>query len=113
MRYRSRMGMEDHFDKIADAELRYLERALGECDPDELEVELSQGVLTLTFSDEQRLVINSHHAAGEIWMAAFRQAWHFAPREEGGQVVWRTAKEELRATLLRLLTEKLGHPVKL
>jgi CyaY protein len=101
------------FDKIADAELHYLEGALGEIDPDELEVELSQGVLTLTFSDGDRLVINSHRAAGEIWMAAFRQAWHFAPKKEAGGFTWRTANDELRSTLERLLAGKLGHAVML
>src|SRR5437868_4458311 len=106
------MAMEDHFDRIADAELRHLEKALGEADPDELEVDLAQGVLTLTLADGEKVVINSHHAAGEIWMAAFRQAWHFAPHEEHGKVQWRTAKDELRSTLARLLVEKLGHPVK-
>jgi CyaY protein len=107
------MSMEDHFDRIADAELRHLEKTLGELDPDELEVELSQGVLTLTLADEQKVVINSHHAAGEIWMAAFRQAWHFAPHEEeGGRVAWRTAKDELRSTLARVLAERLGHAVR-
>ena len=29
------MGMQDHFDLIADAELRFLEGKLGELDPDE------------------------------------------------------------------------------
>jgi CyaY protein len=106
------MAMQDHFDMIADAELRALERALGELDPDELEVELSQGVLTCSFSDGQKLVVNSHHAAGQIWMAAFRRAWHFSPREDGaGKVEWRTDREELRSTLRTLLEEKLGHPV--
>ncbi len=107
------MGMEDHFDQIADAELRHLEKALGDLDPDEVDVELSQGVLTLTLADGQRVVVNSHHAAGEIWMAAFRQAWHFAPREQEGRVEWRTTNEELRSTLKRLLSERLGHEVQL
>jgi CyaY protein len=107
------MGMQDHFDIIADAELRHLERALGEFDPDELEVELSQGVLTLTLADDSKIVVNSHHAAGEIWMAAYRQAWHFAPKEEGGRVEWRTAKDELRTTLARILGEKLHREVAL
>jgi CyaY protein len=105
------MGLEDHFDKIADAELRHLEKALGELDPDELEVELSQGVLTCTFGDGQKLIINSHHAAGQIWMAAFRKAWHFSPHESADQVEWRTEAEELRATLRALLSERLGHQV--
>ncbi len=107
------MGMMDHFDQIADTELRHLEKVLGDFDPDELEVELSQGVLTLTLADDSKIVVNSHHAAGEIWMAAYRQAWHFAPREEGGRVEWRTAKEELRATLSRILSEKLGREIRI
>jgi CyaY protein len=107
------MGMQDHFDQIADAELHFLEDKLGELDPDELEVELSQGVLTLTLADDAKIVVNSHHAAGEIWMAAFRQAWHFAPKEEDGKVEWRTSKDELRSTLSRILTDKIGHAVSL
>lgn len=107
------MGMQDHFDQIADAELRHLEQTLGDFDPDELDVELSQGVLTLTLADDSKIIINSHHAAGEIWMAAYRQAWHFAPHEEGGGVQWRTPKDdELRATLSRVLGEKLGREIR-
>src|SRR4051812_12485137 len=102
------MGLEDHFDKIADAELKQLEKVLGEIDPDELDVELSQGVLSCTFADGQKMVINSHHAAGQIWMAAFRTAWHFSPKEEGGKVLWRTEKDELRATVKRILKERIG-----
>ena len=107
------MGMMDHFDSIADAELRHLEQVLGEFDPDELDVELSQGVLTLTLADDSKIVVNSHHAAGEIWMAAYRQAWHFAPKEEAGRVEWRTAKDELRSTVAKVLSGRLGREVKL
>ncbi len=101
------------FDQIADHELRDLERLLLDVDPDELDVELAMGVLTLTFADGNKLVVNSHRAAGQIWMAAFRQAWHFSPREGVGRWSWHTEKDELRATLARVLTEKLGHPVQL
>jgi CyaY protein len=105
------MGLEDHFDRIADTELRNLETTLGDIDPDELEVELSQGVLTCTFADGQKLIINSHHAAGQIWMAAFRSAWHFSPREEGGRVTWHTERDELRSTVKRILRERLGRDI--
>jgi CyaY protein len=107
------MAMQDHFDKIADAELHYLEQTLGELDPDDVEVELSQGVLTLTLADDSEIVVNSHHAAGEIWMAAFRQAWHFAPHESAGRVEWRTTKDELRSTLKRVLDQHLGKSIRL
>jgi CyaY protein len=104
---------EAEFDAAADAELHALEASLSEIDPDELDVELSQGVLTLTFADDQKCIINSHRAAGQIWMAAFRTAWHFSPREEAGRLTWRTEKDELRATLARVIGERIGHPVKL
>jgi CyaY protein len=103
----------DHFDRIADAELRALDKLLGDFDPDELEAELSQGVLTCTFGDGQKLVINSHHAAGQIWVAAFRTAWHFSPVEAEGRVAWRTATDELRSTLARVIGERLGRSLSL
>jgi CyaY protein len=103
----------EHFDQIADKELHWLEQKFLDFDPDEVEVELSQGVLTLTLGDDSKIVVNSHHAAGEIWMAAYRQAWHFAPKEEGEGVRWRTSKDELHATLEHILSDKLGRKVQL
>jgi CyaY protein len=103
----------DLYDKIADAELHALEKSLGDIDPDELEVDLSQGVLTLEFSDGEKVIVNSHRAAGEIWMAAFRKAWHFGPSQEEGRWMWRTADAELRSTLKDVLSKKLGHDIKL
>jgi CyaY protein len=100
---------EDEFDRSADEELHALERALAELDPDEVDVELSQGVLTLTFADEQKLIINSHRAARQIWMAAFRTAWHFSPTPSG----WRTQTDELRSTLTKLLSEKLKRQIQI
>ncbi|MFI5289951.1 MAG: iron donor protein CyaY [Polyangia bacterium] len=105
------MSLEDEFDRIADAELRHLEKTLGVLDPDELEVELSQGVLTCTFAGGQKLIINSHHAARQIWMAAFRTAWHFSPHEVEGAVTWRTDKDELRDTLRKMVKDKLGREI--
>ena len=102
---------ETTFDRIAEAELRHLEAALSELDPDEVEAELASSVLTASFSDGQKLIINSHRAAGQIWMAAFRQAWHFSPVESGGRWAWRTATEELRETLAGVVGKRLGRPV--
>ena len=101
------------FDAIAEAELAALDGALGDFDPDELEAEPTPGVLTLTLGNGDKIVINSHRAAGEIWMAAFRHAWHFSPQHEGDRWVWRTARDELRTTLGKLLSERLGRAVEL
>ena len=67
----------------------------------------SDGVLRLDLRDGTRIVINSHRAAGQIWMAAVASAWHFDPGNDGQ---WKAAKsgEELRATLARLVRERIG-----
>ncbi len=102
---------EAEFDTAAAAELHALEAALSEIDPDELDVELSSGVLTLTLADDQKIVINSHRAAGQIWMAAFRTAWHFSPKQYENKLRWSTEKDELRGTLARVLAERLKRSI--
>ena len=100
------------FDNAARDELRNLEDAFEAIDPDDVEVSTSDGVLRLDLRDGTRIVINSHRAARQIWMAAVASAWHFDPAGEG---VWRAPKtgEELRPTLARLLQERIGLAVSL
>ncbi|HMY18371.1 MAG TPA: iron donor protein CyaY [Polyangium sp.] len=102
---------EAEFERVADDTLRALERALGEVDT--LEVDLQMGVLNIEFADGAKYVINSHRAAKQIWMAAERTAWHFDPRDQGS--VWRTSKDgaELWSTVEAVLSRKLGSPIQL
>jgi CyaY protein len=95
------------FDRVARDELRALEDAFEGIDPDDVEVSTSDGVLRLDLRDGTRIVINSHRAARQIWMAAVASAWHFDPSGAG---VWRAPKtgEELRPTLARLVKERIG-----
>lgn len=95
------------FDDVAREELRHLEDAFADIDPDDVEVSTSDGVLRLDLRDGTRIVINSHRAARQIWMAAVASAWHFDPIAPG---VWRSSKsgDELRPTLARLLQERIG-----
>lgn len=95
------------FDSVARDELTELENAFTNIDPDDVEVSTSDGVLRLDLRDGTRIVINSHRAARQIWMAAVASAWHFDPTGEGG---WRAPKtgEELRPTLARVVHERIG-----
>ncbi|MBP8810467.1 MAG: iron donor protein CyaY [Kofleriaceae bacterium] len=102
----------DGFDSRAHAELSYLEERLGDLDPDQVEVSTSAGVLRLDLRDGTKVVINSHRAAGQIWMAAVATAWHFDPLDDGRWVARRT-DEELRATIARVLRERIGLEVAL
>ena len=95
------------FDQLARKELRAIEDAFADIDPDDVEVSTSDGVLRLDLRDGTKIVINSHRAARQIWMAAIASAWHFDP---GGDGTWIAAKsgEELRATLARLVRDRVG-----
>jgi CyaY protein len=103
---------EASFDRVARDELHALENAFADIDPDDVEVTTSDGVLRLDLRDGTRIVINSHRAARQIWMAAVASAWHFDPASDG---TWRAAKtgEHLRPTLARLLQERIGLAVSL
>src|SRR5215203_7459815 len=94
------------FDYTARDELRAIEDAFEGIDPDEVEVSTSDGVLRLDLRDGTRIVINSHRAARQIWMAAIASAWHFDPIAAD---VWRASKtgEELRPTLARVIRERM------
>ncbi|MCG8417558.1 MAG: iron donor protein CyaY [Proteobacteria bacterium] len=102
------------FDKIARNELSYIEEQFMEVDPDEVEVSSSDGVITLELRDGVRIVINSHRAARQIWMAAVADAWHFNYNES--DKLWRTSESnpaELRATLKAVIKKQLGLDVPL
>ena len=103
---------DSEFDDVSRDELRAIEDAFSEVDPDDIEVSTSDGVLRLDLRDGTRIVINSHRAARQIWMAAVASAWHFDPAGSG---VWRAPKtgEELRPTIVRLVQERIGLAVSL
>lgn len=102
------------FDKIARDELSYIEEQLMDVDPDDVDVSSSDGVLRLDLRDGVRVVINSHRAARQIWMAAIAEAWRFNRDESDG--LWRTAGEsqaELRATIKALIAKQIAVEVPL
>lgn len=95
------------FEHRAHEEMQYLEDRLGELDPDDADLIVSSGVLRVDLRDGAKIVINSHRAAGQIWMAAVATAWHFDPLPDGRWLASRTG-EELRPTLAKLIRDHLG-----
>ena len=102
--------MDDHsFIKTADAFMESIMQTLSEMDPDEVDVDLSMGVLAMEFADGSKCIMNRQTAAHQIWLAHGATAWHFSL--EDGE--WRDTKGrgELRAVLAEQLSQKLGRPV--
>ena len=95
------------FDRIARDELHDLEDRLADVDPDDVQISTSDGILKLDLRDGTKIVINSHRAARQIWMAAVASAWHFDPGDDGR---WRVARtgDELRSTVRRVVKERIG-----
>src|SRR6478609_199047 len=94
------------FDRVAREELHHLEDAFADIDPDDVEVSTSDGVLRLDLRDGTRIVINSHRAARQIWMAAVATAWHFDPKSDGTWLALQSG-DALRSTIARLARDRI------
>lgn len=101
------------FQELSAQALEHIDDALGGLEHDDLDVELAGDVLTLTFADGARFVINAHSAAGQVWMAANKDAWHFDYHDASGRWVAAKNGDELMATVARTVGERLGQSVSL
>jgi len=101
------------FAELSTHALEYIDEVLGDLEHEHLDVELAGDVLTLSFSDGARFIINAHSAAGQVWMAANTDAWHFDWDESLERWVSRKSGDELMVTLARTVGERLGETVSL
>jgi CyaY protein len=99
------------FARAADDCLQQLVGVLDAFDPDELEADLTGGVLRISFPDGRNCILNRQSAARQIWMAEGATAWHFV--QEAGD--WRDTKGRgsLRILLAEVLARRIGRPVSL
>lgn len=95
------------------AALERLDEALGDLEHESLDVDLAGDVLTLVFADGGKFIINAHSAAGQIWMAAGTEAWHFDYLEDDDR--WFASKQgdELMTTVARVVSERLGETIEI
>jgi len=101
------------FVEVSSRALERIERGLAALEHDELDVQLAADVLTIGFADGTRYVINAHSAAGQIWMAADKHAWHFDPDLDRDRWVAAKSGDELMATVARTVGAKLGMEIEL
>lgn len=67
---------------------------------------LNDGILEIDCATNGKLIVNRHVPNREIWVAARAGGFHF--RAEGGRWQDTRSKQELAATLTRLLREQAG-----
>jgi iron donor protein CyaY len=62
---------------LLDETFARVDRAFEAVDPDLAEVALSQGTLTITFFEKQRLMLTPQPSPRQLWAAFRDRAWHF------------------------------------
>ena len=78
----------------------------------DLEMSRQDNVIDIEFEDGSKVVINSHQAAGEIWVAARAGGFHFKPVQEGRWIDGRSGRD-LRALLSEQLSAQAGAAIEL
>jgi CyaY protein len=68
---------EKHYRDLLDDTFARVDRAFETIDPDVAEVSLSQGSLTITFFEKQRLMLTPQPSPRQLWAAFRDRAWHF------------------------------------
>ncbi len=101
------------FLRLSAEALEYLDEKLGDLEHERLDVDLAGDVLTLAFADGTRFIINAHSAAGQVWMAAGTEAWHFDYVEASTTWISSRNGDELLATVSRTVGAKLGMTIDL
>lgn len=101
---------EREFNQRVDDTLIRIEEAIEDCGLD-IDFETSAGILTLTFENGSKVIVNRQSATGELWVAARSGGFHCGWVD--GQWVCNTTREALPALLSRVVTEQAGEQVRL
>lgn len=78
---------ESRYQKLADTALGTIERLLEDVDAEVVDVERAGDVVTLTFANGKKCVVNTQRPTRQIWLAANARAWHFSFDDSAGKWV--------------------------
>ena len=96
------------FQRDAEAALDAIEAAMERAADGDLDVDVERhgNVITMTFEDDSKVIVNSHSAAQEIWVAARSGGFHY--RLMDGRWIDGRSGDELFAALSRLVSQQGG-----
>jgi CyaY protein len=103
------------YQHLADATFKRLEDALKDVDTDRVDCERAGDVVTLTFPNGQKCIVNTQRPTRQIWLAATARAWHFdwsdakkAWLDDKGRIGTDGAPLELFGEVKRIVREASG-----
>ena len=103
--------MKDHeYHALTDAFFQYVEDTVDAGYPD-IDCERAGGVLTLSFENKTKVIINKQEPLHQIWVATRANGYHFDYRD--GQWIDNREGHELMALLASASTAQAGQTVEL
>lgn len=98
------------FHALAAAQYQAIEDGI-EASGVDIDYETHGGVLTLTFPNRSKIIINKQEPLHQIWVATRQNGYHFGYRD--GQWIDIREGQELMALLTEACSTQAGEPVKL
>lgn len=91
---------ESRYQHLAAAALGRVESMFEDVDAEVVDIERSGDVITLTFADRKKCVVNTQRPTRQIWLAANARAYHFDFDESTGR--WVDDKDRSRDLFERI-----------
>jgi CyaY protein len=98
---------ESQYRRLIDETFTVIDDAFEDVDPDLAESVVSQGTLTVTFSDGRRLILSPQAPVRQLWVAFRDRAWHL-DYQQGRWLDDRGQNVELHALVEQLTREASG-----
>ncbi len=99
---------DSEFHALVEERYQVIEEAMDNCDAD-IDCELNSGVVTLSFVNGSKIIINKQEPLHQIWVATRENGFHFELR--GDSWIDNRFGDELKALLTRACTTQAGEPV--
>ena len=101
---------ESEFNQRVDDILIQIEESIDDSGAD-IDYETSGGILTLTFEDDSKVIVNRQTPVKQIWVAAKTGGFHFDYSPEQDAWLQEKTGQELFAALSEYCTIHAGEPV--
>lgn len=103
---------ESEFNQRVDDILEQIEDAIEATGAD-IDYETAGGILTLSFEDDSKIIINRQTPVRQIWVAARQGGFHFIYSEDVDQWQREGGEQELFEALSQYCTEQAGEPIEI
>ena len=101
---------ESEFNDIADQTIEDIQEAIDNSGAD-IDYETAGGILTLTFENDTKIIINRQTPVRQIWVATQQGGFHFVHNQEVDQWQLEGAELELFAALSQYCSDQAGESI--